>query len=164
MSIHTSTTDTKIATLAISVCEDGSKLPPILIFKGTKNGQIAKKELSNFTPGCKYYCKENAWMDERVMIEWVENILKSFIEMAPENVVPLLVFDSYWCHMMTSVVEAIQQHGVEVEHIPDVCTSLCQPVDVGINKALKTLLCKNGKIECWIQASIFLWSNLLHKN
>ena len=25
------------------------------------------------------------------MIEWVENILKPFIEMAPENVVPLLV-------------------------------------------------------------------------
>ena len=28
------------------------------------------------------------------MIEWVKNILKPFIEMASENVVPLLVLDS----------------------------------------------------------------------
>ena len=53
-------------------------------------------------------------MDERAMIEWVENIMKPFIKMAPENVVPLLVLDFYRCHMMTPVVEAIQQLDVEV--------------------------------------------------
>ena len=39
--------------------------------------------------------------------------------------------------MMTSVVEAIQQFGIEVE-----------PVNVGINKALKMLVCKNW--EDWM--------------
>ena len=60
------------------------------------------------------------------MIEWVENIIKPYIEMTPENIVLLLVLGSYQCHMMTSVVEAIQQLGAEVEHIPGGCTSLCQ--------------------------------------
>ena len=77
------------------------------------------------------------------MLEWVENISKPYIEMAPRNIVLLLVLDSYQCHMMTSVVEAIQQLGVEVEHFTVVCTSLCQPVDVEVNKALMTLIHKH---------------------
>ena len=51
------------------------------------------------------------------------------IEMAPKNVVLLLVLDSFQCHMMMLVVEAIHQLGVEVEHIPGGYTSFCQPVD-----------------------------------
>ena len=67
------------------------------------------------------------------------------LKKASENVVPLPVLDSYQCHMITSVMEAIQQLGVEVEHIPGGCTSLCQPVDAGINKALKMLVHKDYK-------------------
>ena len=36
-----------------------------------------------------------------------------------------------------SEVHRIQEMGVEVIHIPGVCTSLCQPVDVGFNKQFK---------------------------
>ena len=35
---------------------------------------------------------------------------------------------------MASVVNEIQELGVEVEHIPGGCMYLCQPVDIGINK------------------------------
>ena len=38
---------------------------------------------------------------------------------------------------MASVVQMIQELGVEVQHIPGGCTSLCQPVDVGFNKPFK---------------------------
>ena len=87
-------------------------------------------------------------MNERVMIEWVENILKPFIETAPENVAPLLVLDPFRWHMMTLVVKNIQQLGVEVEQIPDGCTSLSQLVDIGITKASKMLVCKDW--EDWM--------------
>jgi len=40
--------------------------------------------------------------------------------------------------MMASVVQKIQELGVEVKHIPGGCTSLCQPVGVGFNKPFKT--------------------------
>ena len=63
--------------------------------------------------------------------------------MAVEIVVQLLVLDSYQCHIMTSVVDATQQVGVVMEHMPGECTLLCQPVDVGINNALKLLDCKD---------------------
>ena len=54
---------------------------------------------------------------------------------------------------MTFVVEAIQQLGVEVEHIPTGYTSYCQPHDVGINKALNTFVCKDWEdwmLDSWI--------------
>ena len=44
--------------------------------------------------------------------------------------------------MMNLVVNVIQDLGVEVEHIPGGCTSLCQPVDIGINKPFKAFLRK----------------------
>ena len=55
----------------------------------------------------------------------------------PIVIVPLMALDSYRCHMMASIVNCIQDLSVEVEHIPRGCTSLCQPLDVGINKPLK---------------------------
>ena len=39
--------------------------------------------------------------------------------------------------MMASVVQNIQELGVEVKHIPGGCTSLCQPVDFGFHKPFK---------------------------
>jgi hypothetical protein len=78
-------------------------------------------------------------MDEGVMIAWVDEILKLYVANAPEHIIPLLILSSYRCHMnmMGSVVQRIQELGIEVRHIPGGCTSLCQPVDVGFNKPFK---------------------------
>ena len=39
---------------------------------------------------------------------------------------------------MASVVDKISELGVQVEHIPGGCTGLCQPIDIGIGKPLKS--------------------------
>jgi hypothetical protein len=41
---------------------------------------------------------------------------------------------------MGSVVNRIQAMVIEVVHIPAGCTYLCQPINVGINKPIKTRL------------------------
>ena len=71
------------------------------------------------------------------MLKWVNDIPKPYVETAPNGVKPVLFLDSYCCHMMGTVVTAIQELGVQVEHIPGGCTGLCQPIDVGICKPLK---------------------------
>jgi hypothetical protein len=76
-------------------------------------------------------------MDEEVMKAWVNEVLAPYVATAPDHVVPILILDMYRCHMMSSVVQMIQELGVEVQHIPGGCTSLCQPVDVGFNKPFK---------------------------
>lgn len=77
-----------------------------------------------------YACQENAWMDEKVMLAWVDKILKPYVMTAPDGVVRIVFLSSFRCHMMSSVVEAVQDLGVDVEHIPGGCTGLCPPVDV----------------------------------
>jgi hypothetical protein len=78
-------------------------------------------------------------MDEVCMIAWVNEVLVPYVAMAPDDVGPLHVLDSYQCHMMTLVlvVKLIQELGGEVKHIPGGCAPLCQPVDISFNKLFK---------------------------
>ena len=61
---------------------------------------------------------------------------------------PLIFLDAYCIHQMCSVVNRIQSMGIEVVHIPTGCTYLCQPIDMGINKPIKSHLCE--KWEDWM--------------
>ena len=135
--IRTSTNDTKRVTVAVTIASDGTVLPLMLVFKGERTGRIATTEFSTYPTTHHYRCQKKAWMDEQVMLDWVDDVLKPYIATAPEHVIPVLILDSYRCHMMASVVTRIQELGVEVMHIPGGCTSLCQPVDVGFNKPFK---------------------------
>ena len=72
-------------------------------------------------------------MDETVILAQVAQVLQPYVDTAPEDIIPILIIDSYRCHMMTSVVQKIQELGEEIKHIPGGCTSLCQPVDAGFN-------------------------------
>ena len=114
----------------------------LVLLLGKLNGKIVQHEFPLYPERMIYACQDNAWMDERVMLMWVEMVLKPYVDTAPQNVVPLLFLDSYHCCMMNLVVNAIQELGVEVEHIPGGCTSLSQPVDIGINKPFKAFLHK----------------------
>ena len=136
--IRKSTNDTKRVTCAMTVSASGKVLTPLLVFKGAANGRIESKEFSTYPPDMEYACQSNAWMDERVMHFWIDKVLKPYVNTAPPGVVPLLFLDSYRCHMMKATVNAIEDLGVQVEHIPGGCTSLCQPVDVGVNKPFKS--------------------------
>ena len=76
-------------------------------------------------------------MDEAMMLQWVKEVLESWSKHVPAGIVPYLLLDSYKCHLMSSVVHAIQDLGIEVDHIPGGCAGLVQPLDVGVNKPLK---------------------------
>jgi hypothetical protein len=114
-------------TVAVTITADSTLLPSTLVFKGKPDGCISKKEFKTYPNTHFYKCQEAAWMNEEVMIVRVNKMLAPYV----------LILDMYRCHMMSSVVQMIQELGVEVQHIPGRCTSLCQPVDVGFNKPFK---------------------------
>ena len=150
--VRKSTNDTKCATAAITITASGKMLAPLFVFKGAKNGRIVKKEFPTFDKSMYYACQANAWMDKRVMLLWVEKVLKPYVESAPEGIVPLLLLDSYRCHVMASVVNEIQDLGVEVEHIPGGCTYLCQlntPKDAASSPTVAT---ESVLLSCVIDA------------
>ena len=63
VNIGTSTNDTKRATLAVSVCADGSKLPPMLIIKGTQTVGLQKKSFQNLHMAVSIIArKTHGWM------------------------------------------------------------------------------------------------------
>ena len=113
--VRTSTNDTKQATVAVTITVDGTVLPSMVIFKGKANGRLAKTEFAMYPAPHRYRCQENAWMDEAAILAWVGNILRPYVKTAPDDVIPLLILDSYQCHMMGSVVQRIQELGVEVK-------------------------------------------------
>ena len=85
------------------------------------------------------------------MLKWVEElVLKPYVDKnVPNNIQPLLLLDSYRCHTMASVAAEIADLGVEVKIIPGGCTGMCQPIDVGIGKLLKTI-CRHPLWEEWM--------------
>ena len=135
--IRSSTMDTKQAMLAAAVTGSRKLLNPMFIFKGESDGRIATSELRTYPVDGIYACQLNAWMDEMMMHIWIDKVLIPRKQSKDPNVVPLSVLDSYRVHMMGTIVNRIQQLGIEVHHIPGGCTYLCQPVDVGANHPIK---------------------------
>ncbi len=90
-------------------------------------------------------------MSERMMLLWVETVLKPYVATAPPGITPLLFLDIFKVHMMASINNAINDLGVQVIIIPPGCTGLTQPVDVGYNKPFKN--CVRDYYEDWMMAS-----------
>jgi hypothetical protein len=61
---------------------------------------------------------------------------------------PILVLDANCMHHMGSVINRVQSMGIEVVHIPAGCMYLCQPIDIRINRPVKSHL--HQKWEGWM--------------
>jgi hypothetical protein len=112
--IRTSTNNTRRATVAVTITGISTVLPLTIIFKGKHDGRITQSEFATYPAGHHYCCQEATWMNEQVIVAWVEEVLAPYVAIAPEDIIPLLILDSYQCHMMASVVYKIQDLGVEV--------------------------------------------------
>jgi hypothetical protein len=115
---RTSTNYTRRSTVALIITAAGNQLVPIVVYKGTENGRIKKQENQHHHPTCIYKTQDNAWMDERVMLRWVKDVLAPYVALAPSGINPIILLDSYCCHIMASVVNMIQDLGCKVVHIP----------------------------------------------
>ena len=134
--------DSHRCTVALTVTAAGNILPPYIVYKGTEGGTIHRRELPDHPSGAIYTVQKKAWFDERVMLHWVEHVLRPYVATAPVGVIPIIFLDSFKVHLLGSVANAIQNIGVQLEYIPPGCTGLVQPIDVGINKPYKASMTK----------------------
>ncbi len=78
---------------------------------------IARRELPTLDPTSIYVCQDAAWIDERCMLVWINEVFSACLvaNPPPEGVQPILLLDSYRCHMMASVVLRIEAilHGLD---------------------------------------------------
>jgi hypothetical protein len=137
------TSSTVRVTVAVAVTASGDTLPWLLVFKG-EPGKTIEKQMQKDGDDCLlYYAQGKAWMSEFILHKWIDQVLAPWVATAPPGVVPYLLLDQYKCHLMKSVVNRIEDLGIEVEHIPPGATGLIQPVDVGINKPLKNYVMRH---------------------
>jgi hypothetical protein len=67
------------------------------------------------------------------MMKWVHEIRLPYIKNEPSH----LIFDSFSCHMVREVMEALNKGRCVTSVIPGGITSVLQPLDVCLNKPFK---------------------------
>ena len=79
INVRRSTGSTMRLTCAVTVSAAGDILRPFIVFKGKRDGRIAREfqnpEKSGFTVDYSYICQDRAWMDEAVMLQSVKKCL-----------------------------------------------------------------------------------------
>ncbi|KAF0709004.1 hypothetical protein AaE_013015 [Aphanomyces astaci] len=126
----------KVRLTAVLSCRaNGEKLPILFIVHGNPSGPIDTKELATYPEGHYYDVQESAWMDNRV---W-----KAYLEVMPPHIIGPSVFvvDYFDAHVTQASADMISGERFSVlEPLPANCTSVCQPLDVGVMGPFKKLL------------------------
>ena len=116
---------------------DGTKFPPICIFKGKRLSQGEQ-----IPSGIIVWFQENAWMNADLMKKYID-YLNDIIRSNGRSRAPMMmVYDSFKGHLEESVKEKFRDSGFYLAVIPGGLTSLCQPLDTAINKPFKDNLRK----------------------
>ena len=113
---------------------DGTKFPPICIFKGKRlphNEQIPS--------GVIVWFQQNGWMDVELMKKYVDYVKE---HLAINNTSTMMVYDSFRGHLEESVKAKFHDHCIDLAVILSGLTSICQPLYVTINKPFKDNLRK----------------------
>jgi hypothetical protein len=117
-------------TVVLACLADGTKLPPVIIFKLKK---IPREE---FPEGVVIRANSKGWMNEEEMIWWTENIWTKRSQRG-SNPRSLLVLDSFSAHKTNTVKKRFHEKKTNLAVIPGGLTSQLQPLDVSLNKPFK---------------------------
>ncbi len=119
-------------TVVLCCMSDGTKLPPMVIFK---RKTIPKGE--KFPPGVLVHCHPKGWMDEEGICLWLEKVWNKRPGAVFQKLC-LLVWDQFRAHLTDTVKQKLQSLKTKQAVIPSGLTSVLQPLDVVLNKTFKT--------------------------
>lgn len=143
VTIKTSGNEKTRYTVVLACCADGSKLPPLLIFK--------RKTLPKCTipHGMYIHVHPKGWMDGEGMKLWLQRVWSR----RPGGLLKkssLLVCDQFRAHITESAKILAAELKTHLAVIPGGLTSQLQPLDVSINKPFKGFM-REEWIK-WIEA------------
>jgi hypothetical protein len=116
---------------------DGTKYPPICIFKGK---QLPRGE--TIPKGVICWFQENGWMTSELMNHYIEFLSRIRMSENLSKESAMMVYDSFRGHLEESIKTKFHQHNFHLAIIPAGLTSVCQPLDVSINKPFKDYMRK----------------------
>ncbi|XP_075207983.1 uncharacterized protein LOC142312884 [Anomaloglossus baeobatrachus] len=133
MTVKTSGQDKTPYTVVLSCCADGTKLPPMVIFK-SKN--MAKEEIPRRIIA---HVHEKGCMDEDGMKVWIDKVWSKRPGGRLKKTA-LLVLDKYRAHVSDSTKNRFKDVKTHLAVIPDGLNSQLQPLDVSIKKPFQALM------------------------
>ena len=117
-------------TVVLACTADGTKLPPMMIFK---RKTMPKEDIPQEVV---VHVHEKGWMDENGMKLWIDKIWQN----RPGGLLKkksCLVYDMFKTHLMQSIKKKLSHLNTDVAIIPGGLTSQLQQLDVSINKPFK---------------------------
>jgi hypothetical protein len=112
---------------------DGVKCKPLIVFKGSSKGRIAK-EVKGFNNEHITCCAQsNAWCDLQVLEIWIQEVLKKSFP----NQRKLIIMDNFAVHTENVNLIEYDKDLIKVLFLPPNTTRLLQPLDISVNNLVK---------------------------
>ena len=130
--------DKRQCSLQVMFRPEGEQPQISIIFRG-KGLRISQEEKDAWHPDVQVFFQTNAWMDQKVNMEWTEKVLFKFVE--KENLKKfVLLCDNLEAHQKDDFKESVsKKSGLVWFGLPN-GTDLWQPVDAGYAQILKSLI------------------------
>ena len=131
------------AVFAGTLC--GDILPPQLIYKGTTCCCLPTVV---FPDSWDITHTENHWSNEKTVIQYVDKILLPYIKKTKSEMklkqdqCALLIFDKFKGQVTEKMFALLEDNHVNIAVVPANCTDHLQPLDVSVNKPVKSFLRK----------------------
>ncbi len=86
--------------------------------------------------------QKNGWMDVDLMKRYIEYLNDIRTNNKSSKVLTMMIYDSFSRYLEESIKKDFSNSDIDLAVIPDRLISICQPLDVAINKLFKDNLCK----------------------
>jgi transposase-like protein len=126
------------STALLGVTLAGTKLKPLVIFKGKRGATIARQIKAgrhDLPIQLEYAVQDNAWADELVMLDYARTCLGPYVHEREGRA--LLILDTYAAHMTARFRSVLAEKNIDPLYIPGGLTPVLQPLDISVNKAVK---------------------------
>jgi len=121
----------------------GMFLPPQLIYEGKTKACLPKVD---FPPGWDITCTANHWANEESMKRYIRKIIVPYVEKTqqdmklPSSQRALCIWIISLHSALMALLHFFESYGIDTVYVPANCTGELQPMDISVNKPVKTFL------------------------
>ena len=131
----------------MSICGNGERLKPYLIFKGAHNGRIyhSLSKLKEVNKGLVVInVNNNAWATKNIIKDWIQKIYIPYFN-GTDLSKSLLIWDNASMHNSFEILKFLNDKKINIIFVPRGLTPILHPLDLSINRPLKDWVKKNMK-------------------
>ena len=128
---------TEWVTVLECICGDGSKISPLVIFKGESIQTSWIPSESEMNGDWSWSSNTKGWTCDAIGEDWIRTVFKLGIHTKAGGATRLLVVDGHGSHVTVPFIRFCIDHEILVLLLPLHSSHLTQPLDVGIFSPLK---------------------------